>query len=409
MRINICVTNNAVTQAVVEGITYVYSFAGIDSTKLCGQAHLKSFRYNTNNNSWEVIGDLPDPSGGVVAAGASTINNKIYIVGGYHIGNDCSEVSSKTLTRYDPETNEYTVLTDIPIAIDDHVQAVYNDSLLYIITGWSNFTNVLQVQIYNPSTDSWTMGTPVPNSPDWRVFGASGSIINNTIYYNGGASLTCNSTSCFAPTNFLRKGIIDPNDPTQIDWTETITDEAIGYRLASTTSHNNFIWLGGSDLTYNFDGIDYNGTGGVEPNGQFSVLNLAEGILSKSYDEVPRIMDLRGIAKIDENNFIICGGMEEGQLVTNKTYKLTVTGLTSSVEETNLDFNVFPNPSASKIQLSMDCDNCSYSIHNSESKMILQGKLGENSINVEHLESGVYFIRLKQKKLPIAVKKFVKM
>ena len=40
------VTNNAVTAATVNGISYVYSFSGIDSTKACGNNHLKSFRYN---------------------------------------------------------------------------------------------------------------------------------------------------------------------------------------------------------------------------------------------------------------------------------------------------------------------------------------------------------------------------
>ena len=34
--------------------------------------------------------------------------------------------------------------------------------------------------------------------------------------------------------------------------------------LAIPSAHSVF-WIGGSSLGYNFDGIDYNGTGGVEP------------------------------------------------------------------------------------------------------------------------------------------------
>ena len=38
---------------------------------------------------------------------------------------------------------------DIPKAIDDQVQAVWQDSLIYVITGWSNTTNVVDVQASN--------------------------------------------------------------------------------------------------------------------------------------------------------------------------------------------------------------------------------------------------------------------
>ena len=54
------VSNNAVTVATVNGVPYVYSFSGIDSTKSCDGDHLRSFRYNTESNEWERIADLPD-------------------------------------------------------------------------------------------------------------------------------------------------------------------------------------------------------------------------------------------------------------------------------------------------------------------------------------------------------------
>ena len=74
------VTNNAVTTALVGDIPYVYSFSGIDSTKNCGSPHLHSFRYNTETDIWETIEPLPDSQGGKIAAGASTVKNKIYIM-----------------------------------------------------------------------------------------------------------------------------------------------------------------------------------------------------------------------------------------------------------------------------------------------------------------------------------------
>ena len=57
---------------------YGDSFGGIDSSKIWSGIHLRSFRYNTQADTWETIPALPDTMG-KIAAGASTIKNKIYI------------------------------------------------------------------------------------------------------------------------------------------------------------------------------------------------------------------------------------------------------------------------------------------------------------------------------------------
>ena len=183
------ISNNAVTQGVLNGIQYVYSFGGIDSTKNYTGINLKSFRYNVSTNSWDTIPDLPDTRG-KIASGASTIDSVIYIIGGYHVSFGGNEVSSNKVHRFNINTNTYlSDATAIPIAIDDHVQAVWKDSLIYVITGWSNSGNVPNVQIYNPISDSWTVGTSTPNNNIYKSFGASGTIVGNTIYYFGGASM----------------------------------------------------------------------------------------------------------------------------------------------------------------------------------------------------------------------------
>ena len=76
------VSNNAVTSAKANNTTYIYSFSGIDSTLNQSGIHLKSFRYNISANEWERIADLPDPNGGKIAAGASTVKNLVYVIGG---------------------------------------------------------------------------------------------------------------------------------------------------------------------------------------------------------------------------------------------------------------------------------------------------------------------------------------
>lgn len=78
------ISNNAVCEGFIDGTPYIFSFGGIDSTKLYTGIHLKSFRYNTLTGKTIQIPDLPDTLGKIAMA-ASRIGNIIYIAGGYHV------------------------------------------------------------------------------------------------------------------------------------------------------------------------------------------------------------------------------------------------------------------------------------------------------------------------------------
>jgi hypothetical protein len=116
----------------------------------------------------------------------------------------------------------------IPIAIEDHVQIVWRDSLIFLITGWSNSGNIPKVQIYNPELDTWQIGTKTPNTHEFKAFGPSVTIVGDTIYYFGGAK----SNGNFSAVNKLRKGIINQNDTTNITWKIEENGPSNGYRSA---------------------------------------------------------------------------------------------------------------------------------------------------------------------------------
>ena len=165
------VSNNAVVAAKVNGQSFVYSFCGIDSTKIWSGIHLKAWRYDVEAKKWESLPEVPDPNGGKIAASANVVNGKIYIIGGYHVASNGSETSSDKVHVFDPVTNAWLPdAAPIPVPIDDQVQVVWRDSLIYVVTGWSNTTNVTEVQIFNPATNEWSAGTPVPNQNDYKVF-----------------------------------------------------------------------------------------------------------------------------------------------------------------------------------------------------------------------------------------------
>ena len=322
------ISNNAVCEGFTPVGNYVYSFGGIDSTLTSNGIHLKTWRINSQTGAVDQIEDLPDTLG-KIAAGASRIGNIIYVMGGYHVFQNGNELSSDKVHRFDIAQN--TFIADgasIPVPIDDHVQTVYRDSLIFVTTGWSNTGNVSNVQIYDTYNNSWQSGTPVPNNNSYKCFGASGEILGDTLYYYGGA----------AGFNFngqpkLRKGYINPNDPTQIDWSVETVSEPV-YRAAATKTINAIHWIGGSTITYNYNGLAYNGSGPVSPAQSVTFVHPNSGIWdSETYADLP--MDLRGIANSSATEKFIVGGIGSGLGVNDMVCRLTYVGTLNAGELTS--------------------------------------------------------------------------
>ena len=311
-------SNNAVCEAVVGVDEVVYSFGGIDTTKIYSGIHNRCFKYTVGTDTWIEIDTLPDAP--KIASSASFVKGKIYVLGGYHVASGGSETSSNKVHVYNPGTENFEADgAPIPIPIDDHVQCVYKDSLIFVVTGWSNSGNVPNVQIYNPTFNQWQAGTNTTNNAFYTAFGASGNIIGDTLYYHGGAS-----GGAFGAKKFMRKGYINPLDPTDITW--TLMNDApgdAGYRSACGVHENTIFWVGGSAKAYNYDGIAYDGSGGVDPSARVLHFNNSVYQYSDEIAEPYAVMDLRGIAKIGIDRWIICGGMDTNQVVSNRTFLLT--------------------------------------------------------------------------------------
>lgn len=332
------VANNAVVEGYAGDTLCVYSFAGIGEGLEPTDIHLGSWRYNTVSETWMALPDVPDVQG-KIAAGASLVDSIIYVIGGYYVDPDLSEESSDDVHRFDPQTN--TWLSDganIPVPIDDHVQCVWRDSLIYVVTGWSDVTNVDDVQIYNPALNTWTAGTPVPFSNLYRAFGASGAIVGDTIYYFGGVRI---SGFSFVADNFLRKGVINPEDPTQISWSllpEGPVED--GYRMAVTTTvAGEIIWFGGASVAYNFDALAYSDDSPVEPLEQIRLYD-PQAALWEVYENIPEAnMDFRGIARGENESWYLAGGIDNNRQVSNALYRVQrlVVGLE---EEATFDVSV---------------------------------------------------------------------
>ena len=393
------VSNNAVCEGFANGIPYVYSFGGIDETKIYSGIHNRSFRYNTQTDEWETISPLPDPMGKIASA-ASRIGNVIYIVGGYYVAQNGSETSSDRIHRYDTQTNTY--LSDgapIPIPIDDQVQAIYKDSLIYVITGWSDSQNINEVQIYDPVNNEWQTGTPITWMEE-ASFGASGTIIGDTIYFYGGAK-----NGDFSASRRLRKGVINPDDPTVINWSSEVLSFSItAYRPAATSAGNNVYFIGGSDQTYNFDGLAYSNGQGVNPNNRSLVYRPVDGSFEEDLSN-PLPMDLRGVANESDSVKYLAGGMLADQTVTDKLLRLEWQGIPTSshdVFDQTIVIETYPNPAQDYLYLNVPDifghSTIDLAFFDQNGRLIFIKKLINSNmpVNIKQLPVGKYQIQIRQ-------------
>ncbi|HEY5825882.1 MAG TPA: hypothetical protein VIT44_16015 [Cyclobacteriaceae bacterium] len=312
------VTNNAVVALKKDGQTLFYSFYGLDQTKKWSGVHNKIMRVDPVKGKAALIGTLPDT--GRLAAGASAIENKAYIVGGYKVLPDGKEKSSNHLFIFDPESEKITVGSDLLVPIDDHVQAVWRNQLLYVISGWSDSVNVNTVQVYNPRTNQWQLATSLPDEPGSKVFGGSGLIANDTIYLLGGATFGKN----YPPSRSFYKGMIEVTNPLKITWLKVVDYPGeFRYRSAAWQSSHFIYFIGGSNETYNYNGISYANKNPVEPNQTILVYDTRTGKFN-TLNDTNSIMDLLGIVTDEKGNVYTLGGMEKGQRVSSKLKLLKI-------------------------------------------------------------------------------------
>lgn len=303
-------SNLATTSLVVNDTPFVYCFMGLDSSKACGSGiRLESFRYNTITDSWTQISDVPDTEGRI-AASASGVNGKIYLIGGYKVFSNCDEFTSPRVDIYDPLTDSWSLGDSVPIRTDDHVQVVYKDSLIFCISGWSQNTNTRFVQVYDTYLDQWQNKG---NIPSLGLFGHAGGLSGDTILYLDGVRIT----NQFVLVNAAYLATIDPLS-LNLSFTSLGTHPGDRvYRGGGFAFGGRIAFTGGTNNAYNVDGIGYNNVPSVETGRTFGY-DLASGTWEEYARNPDSVMDVREVARVNNNEFYVVGGMEANQSVTGK-------------------------------------------------------------------------------------------
>jgi DNA-binding transcriptional ArsR family regulator len=144
--------------------------------------------YSPATNSWTTKTSMPTARGG---ADANVVDRKIYVIGGSATDafDSTIDVVLDVNEVYDPVADTWSTKTPIPTPVSAYASAVV-DGKIYVIGGLApNGTSRMRVnlnQIYDPATDTWSLGTPLPNTQSSISAGATiGVMAPKRIYVVG--------------------------------------------------------------------------------------------------------------------------------------------------------------------------------------------------------------------------------
>ncbi len=317
------VSNNATALAEIDGDKYLFSFAGLGPKKTYQAVLPNAYSVSLGTGEAKRISGLPDQRGRLASI-AATVDNKIYLFGGYTVAADHSEALTPEVYRYDPKTDSYELVSKMPTPVDDSVALVYKNRYIYLISGWHNTNNVDLVQVFDTKNNQWFAATKYPGNP---VFGHAAGIVGNKLLVADGVKVVAqvNGKNQYAASEQNWLGEIDPSNPASIKWQAIPKHPHLPlYRMAAVGVEEKqlILFAGGSDNPYNFNGIGYDGNPS-EPSQKVFAYDLTASKWQQFQPLEYPSMDHRNLL-FDGVRFYIVGGMTKTQAVTSKiqTFKL---------------------------------------------------------------------------------------
>jgi N-acetylneuraminic acid mutarotase len=156
----------------------IYVSGGVTKDKVF---HRALYMYDPANNVWTRKQDIPSCCGGVWGGMTGVINNQLYVLT-CEVQEDCYiDLSSLSLSRYDPVTNQWTSLADSPAQLQHPMGGVIGGKLY--VAGLSGVSgDGSHLNVYDPATNQWTPRAPMPRAR----WGGAGVALGGKLYIIGG-------------------------------------------------------------------------------------------------------------------------------------------------------------------------------------------------------------------------------
>ena len=134
------------------------------------------YAYNPSSDAWTTIAPMLTPR---MSFAVAACGNKIYVIGGY---DESSGVDYAVNEVYDPATNTWSTAAPLPTS-ETEMQANTVNGEIYVMGGRTSDTYSTNLtEIYNPAANSWSNGAPMP----YPVANAASAVANDNIYVIGG-------------------------------------------------------------------------------------------------------------------------------------------------------------------------------------------------------------------------------
>ena len=191
--------------------------------------------YDPATDTWQIKAAMPNI--GEDFAANVAVGNKIYVISTY------TDV-------YDPATDSWEIKTTIPTAVAHSAFAIVNDKI-FVISGTLHGDDpklgspINLTQIYDPKTDSWSLGASIPNSvASPAAVATSGSNAPKAIYVVGGLALNSMPGGGFIydTQNLIQVYFTENNS-----WTLGAPMPTARYALCVASVNDKLYALGGSD------------------------------------------------------------------------------------------------------------------------------------------------------------------
>lgn len=158
---------------------HCYVLGGAESSAVTDRVDV----YNPANNTWRSAAPLPEP---LFSAASAVLGGKLYVAGGSTGFLSSVAPVTNSLFIYDPKSNSWSRGAPMPTA-RRRLSLSAAGGLIYAAGGdLARNTPTDVVEIYNPATNKWRSGVPIPEP---RAAHA-GAAFNGALYVFGGFSET---------------------------------------------------------------------------------------------------------------------------------------------------------------------------------------------------------------------------
>lgn len=180
------------------------------------------FKFNPNSNQWTKLSDIPNPATNLALA---AVNGKIYAIGGDRFQNANRE--------YNPKTNTWKLLEPMPTA-RQHIDCGVFENKIYITGGLTSWTDINQKhEVYDVSNETWEEKAAIP----YIVHNAAVVTLASQIYVIGGAGTKENIWG-----DVWR---VEKYDITKNEWNQKKDLPQLLFKPAAIVVNNQILVLGG--------------------------------------------------------------------------------------------------------------------------------------------------------------------